>query len=75
MLAGDGDAGTGRQAYGVHPNSVGLRLRRFVKRPPEIFAEQTTVNGYDRRTRDLAQSLGKTQVGITLLKNFLSRTR
>ena len=59
------------KAYGVHPNSVGLWKRRFVERAPEIFADETTVNEYERRIRDLEQLLGRKEVEIALLKNFL----
>ena len=71
VLAGDKTPGQVAKAYGVHPNSVGLWKRRFVERAPEIFADETTVNEYERRIRDLELLLGRKEVEIALLKNFL----
>ena len=71
VLAGDKTPGQVAKAYGVHPNSVGLWKRRFVERAPEIFADETTVNEYERRIRDLEQRLGRKEVEIALLRNFL----
>ena len=71
VLAGDKTPGQVAKAYGAHPNSVGLWKRRFVERAPEIFADETTVNEYERRIRGLEQLLGKKEVEIALLKNFL----
>ena len=74
VLAGDRTPGQIAKAYGVHPNSVGLWKRRFIERAPEIFAEETTVNEYERRIRDLELLLGRKEVEIALLKYFLGRS-
>ena len=76
VLEGDRTPGQVVKAYGVHPNLVGLWKRRFVERPPEIFAEQTTVNEFERRIRDLEQLLGKKEVEMALVnsKDFLGRS-
>ena len=74
VLEGDKTPGQVAKAYGVHPNSVGLWKRRFIERAPEVFAEETTINEYERRIRDLEQLLGKKEVEIALLKNFLGRS-
>lgn len=58
----------------MHPSSVGLWKGRFVERAPEIFAEETTVNEYERRIRHLEQLLGKKEVEIALPRNFLGRS-
>lgn len=64
------DARAGGQRTGVHPNLAGLGQRRFVERAPEILAEETTVNEYEGRTRDLEQLLGKKEVETALLGNL-----
>ena len=69
VLARDKTPGQIAKAYGVHPNSVALWRRRFIERAPEVFAEETTVNEYERRIRDLEQLLGKKEVEIALPKN------
>ena len=63
------------RAYGVPPNSVGMWREIFLERGPEIFARDTTVVEYERRLGELEQLLGKKEVEIALLKNFLGRTR
>lgn len=74
VLAADRTPGQVAKACELHPNSVGLWKRRFVGRAPEIFVEQTTVNEYERRIRDLEQLLGKKEVEIALLRNILGRS-
>ena len=74
LLARDKTPGQIAKAYGVPPNSVALWKRRFIERAPEIFAEETTVNKYERRIRGLEQLLGRKEVEIALLKNFLGRS-
>ena len=74
VLTGGKTPGQVAKAYGVHPNSVQLWKRRFVERAPEVFAGDTAVNEYERRIRDLEQLLGKKEVEIALLKNFLGRS-
>lgn len=74
MLSGEKTPGQVAKAYGAHPNSVGLWRRHFVERAPEIVAEDTAVNEYERRIRDLEQLLGKKEVEIALPKNFLGRS-
>ena len=71
VLTGGKTPGQVAKAYGVRPNSVQLWKRRFVERAPEVFAGDTAVNEYERRIRDLEQLLGKKEVEIALLKNFL----
>ena len=75
VLAGDKTPGQVAKAYGVHPKSVGLWKRRCVERAPEIFADETRVNEYERRIRDLEQLLGRKEVEIALLRNFLGGRR
>jgi hypothetical protein len=44
-----------------------------LERGPELFAEAPEVKEYERRIAELEQLLGKKEVEIALLKNFLSR--
>ena len=60
--------------YGIHPNSVGLWKKQFLERGPELFAQDTTVKEYEGQIQDLEQLLGKKEVEIALLKNFLGRS-
>jgi len=74
-LTGERTPGQIGKLYQVHPNSVGLWKKAFLERGPEIFARETTLAEYERRLADLEQLLGKKEVEIMLLKNFLSPTR
>ena len=59
--------------YGIHPNSVGLWKKQFLERGAELFAQDDSVQEYERRLADLEQLLGKKEVEIALLRNFLGR--
>ncbi len=73
-LTGDKTLGQIAKAYGVHPISVGLWKKTFLERGAEIFAGDSAKEDYERRIADLEQLLGKKEVEIALLKNFLRRT-
>ena len=72
-LSGEKTPGQIARQYGVHPNSVALWKKQFLERGPELFAEDNTVQQYERRLAELEQLLGKKEVEIALLKNFLGR--
>jgi transposase-like protein len=72
-LTGEKTPGQIAKQYGIHPNSVGLWKKQFLERGAEIFAEDDSVQEYERRLADLEQLLGKKEVEIALLKNFLGR--
>lgn len=74
VLSGERTPAQVANAYGVHPNSVGLWKRQFLERAPEIFSRDTAVREYERRIADLEQLLGKKEVQIALLKNFLRQS-
>lgn len=62
------------RAYGVHPTSVGFWKRELLEKGPEIFSADTTVKEYEKRISGLEQLVGKKEVEIAFLKNFLGRT-
>jgi len=72
-LTGEKTPGQIAKQYGIHPNSVGLWKKEFLERGAEVFAQDGTVHQYERRLADLEQLLGKKEVEIALLKNFLGR--
>lgn len=75
MLQGEKSAGQVAKAYGVHPNSASTWKRTFIEKGAEVFAKDSTVAEYERQIADLEQLLGKKEVEIALLKNFLGRSR
>jgi transposase-like protein len=62
------------KAYGVHPNSVGQWKQWFLERGPTVFERGEAASGSGRRVAELEQLLGKKEVEIALLKNFLGRS-
>ncbi|MDX1411894.1 MAG: transposase [Nitrospirales bacterium] len=74
-LQGEKTSGQIAKAYGVHPNSVNKWKREFLENGPEVFDQDGMVAEYEKRIADLEQLLGKKEVEIALLKNFLGRTR
>ena len=74
-LRGDRTAGQIAKAYGVHPNSVNKWKQEFLENGPEVFDQEGVVAEYEKRIADLEQLLGKKEVEIALLKNFLGRAR
>jgi transposase-like protein len=72
-LSGEKSPGQIAKAYGIHHNSVQLWTKQFVEKAPEVFSRETTVQEYERQIRDLEQLLGKKEVEIALLKNFLGQ--
>jgi transposase-like protein len=62
------------KAYGVHANSIGIWRHWFVERGAMVFERGEAVSDSERRIAELEQLLGKKEVEIALLKNFLGRS-
>jgi transposase-like protein len=75
VLSGEKSVAQVAKVYGVHPNSVNKWKRDFLDKGPEIFAQDSVVGEYEQRIAQLERLLGKKEVEIALLKNFLGRTR
>ena len=74
VLTGDKSQAQVARAYEVHPNTVGTWKETFLEKGPEVFAKDSVVAEYERRIADLEQLIGKKEVEIALLKNFLGRS-
>ena len=75
VLTGDKSPGQVAKAYGVHPNTVNTWKQAFLEKGPEVFAQDSMVAEYERRIAELERLLGKKEVEIALLKNFLGRIK
>ena len=75
VLQDEKSAGQIAKAYGIHPNTVNNWKQTFLEKGPELFAQDNTVTEYERRLAELEQLLGKKEVEIALLKNFLGSSR
>ncbi len=74
LLKGDKTPTQVGRTYNVHPNSAGLWKRALLEKGPEIFSKAGVVAEYERRIAELEQLLGKKEVEIALLKNFLGQS-
>ena len=72
-VTGEKTPGQIAKQYGIHANSVGLWKKQFLERGAELFSQDDSVQEYERRLAELEQLLGKKEVEIALLKNFLGR--
>lgn len=71
LLQGDKTPGQVAKAYGIHPNTAGKWKQQFLEKGAEVFNQDGVVADYERRIAELEQLLGKKEVEIALLKNFL----
>ncbi|MGH2621718.1 MAG: transposase [Anaerolineales bacterium] len=70
-LRGEKTLGQIAKAYDVHPVAVGLWKKQFLERGAELFQASGTNDQAERRIAELEQLLGKKEVELALLKNFL----
>ncbi len=75
LLTGGKTSGQVAKGYRIHPNTLRAWKETFLERGAEIFAQDGTVAEYERRIADLERLIGKKEVEIALLKNFLGQTR
>jgi transposase len=73
-LRGEKSLGQIAKAYGLHPNTIGIWRQMLLERGPEIFERNSEGQGHERRIAELEQLLGKKEVELALLKNFLGRS-
>ena len=75
LLSGDKTPGQIAKAYGVHPNTVNVWKKAFLEKGPEIFSQDSIVAEYERRIAELERLVGRKELEMALLKNFLGRPK
>ena len=75
LLSGDKTPGQLAKVYGVHPNTVNAWKKAFYEKGAEVFSQDSMVAEYERRIAELERLLGRKEVEIALLKNFLGRPK
>jgi transposase len=75
LLQGEQSVGQLAKSYNVHPNSILKWKKELLEKGAEVFAHDNSGAEYEQRIAQLEQLLGKKEVEIALLKNFLGRTR
>lgn len=73
-LRGEKSPGQIARAYGVHANSIGIWKQKLIDKGPSLFDSDGGVDDSARKIAELEQILGKKEVELALLKNFLGRT-
>lgn len=59
------------RAYDVHPNTVNRWKEEFLENASDVFGGDEQLKEYEQKVSELEQLLGKKEVEIALLKNFL----
>ena len=59
------------RAYDVHPVTVSKWKKQFMEDGPEVFGSDDEVKEAEKKIADLERMVGKKEVEIALLKNFL----
>lgn len=74
-LTGEKTPGQIARAYGVHPNSIGIWKKHVLEHGAELFERNERAGDVEKRIAELEQLLGRKEVEIALLKNFLGQSR
>jgi transposase-like protein len=75
LLQGEQSVGQLAKSYNVHSNSILKWKRELLANGPQVFAQDNSVAEYEERIAQLEQLLGRKEVEIALLKNFLGRSK
>jgi transposase-like protein len=62
------------RAYDVHPVTLSRWKSTFKEQGAEVFGGDEEVKEYEDKIADLEQMLGKKEVEIAMLKNFLGES-
>lgn len=71
VLQSDRTAAEVARAYDVHPNTVHRWKEEFLEHASDVFGGDEQLQAYEQKVSELEQLLGKKEVEIALLKNFL----
>jgi transposase len=61
--------------YNVHPNTIVKWKAELMEKEATLFSNETQEKELEKKIRDLEQLIGKKEVEIALLKNFLGQGR
>ena len=71
VLKGDRDAVEIARAHDLHPTTVARWKREFLKNGAAVFGKDTAVAAYEKKIREMERLLGRKEVEIALLQNFM----
>ena len=75
LLSGEKTVAQVAKTYGIHPNTASAWKIAFLKKGAEVFSQDSMIAEYERRIAEMEHLLGKKELEIALLKNFLGRPR
>ena len=75
LLRGQQSVSQLAKSYDVHPNSILKWKKELLAKGPELFARDNSAAEYEQQIAQLEQLLGKKEIEIALLKNFLGPVR
>ena len=71
VLKADRDALEIARAHDLHPTTVARWKREFLENGSAVFGKDTTSAAYEKRIKEMEQLLGRKEVEIALLQNFM----
>jgi len=71
VLKGDRDAVEIARVYDLHPTTVARWKREFLENGAEVFGKNSTVAQHEKKIREMERLLGRKEVEIALLHNFM----
>ena len=71
VLKGDRDAVEIARAYDLHPTTVSRWKREFLENGAEVFGKDSAVAAYEKKIKEMERLLGRKEVEIALLTNFM----
>lgn len=73
LLQGERSVAQIARSYSVHPNSITGWKQTLLERGAELFETRSSSSDCEKRIAELERLVGKKEVEIALLKNFLGR--
>jgi transposase-like protein len=71
VLKEDRDSVEIARAYDLHPTTVSRWKREFLENGAEVFGKDSTVAQYEKKIGEMERLLGRKEVEIALLRNFM----
>ena len=71
VLKADRNALEIARAHDLHPTTVARWKREFLENGSAVFGKDTTLAAYEKRVKEMERLLGRKEVEIALLQNFM----
>jgi len=71
VLKGDRDAVEIARVHDLHPTTVARWKREFLENGAAVFGKDSALAVYEKRIKEMERLLGRKEVEIALLQNFM----